>query len=161
LRQLGGAFELSRSSSRGALALRYDNLSSYKAGVAITFANITLAFDYIGGSINGALAMRPTGGASTNAFLPGITYALGPLTLGALVGIVNTQGAAQLTGLTQRHEVEFAAGGAYRLAPGVQVVGEYMYTQRHQGGFDFNQNAFGTTRDARGQGLLAATVLTW
>ncbi len=81
--------------------------------------------------------------------------------MGALVGIVNTQGAAQLTGVSQRQEYEFATGGSYKLAPGVQLVAEYMYTHRHQGGFDFNQNAVGTTRDAKGQGLMFATVLTW
>jgi len=49
----------------------------------------------------------------------------------------------------------------YKLAPGVQLVGEYMYIQRHQGGFDFNQGAPGETRDAKGQGFMFATVLSW
>jgi Gram-negative porin len=149
------------SPTANVMSLRYDNLSFYKAGVAVTYANVTAAVDYIGGAVNGALSMRPTGGVPTNAVLPGLTYANGPLTLGAQVGIIDTQGAAQLTGLTQRHEFEVATGGSYRLAPGVQLVGEYMYTQRHQGGFDFAQNAVGTTRDAKGQGFTFATVLTW
>ncbi len=150
--------------------LRYDNLSFYKAGVAVTAMNTTLAADYIGGRVNGQLSMAPSGGVNTNAVVTGLTYANGPITLGAEVGIIDSQGDARLTGLTQRHEYEIAFGGAYKLAPGVQLVGEYMYTHRHQGGFDFATGTLGQTttgvvngrtNDAKGQGLVFATVLTW
>ena len=86
-------------------------------------------------------------------------------------GVVDSQGDARLTGISQRHEYEVAFGGTYKVAPGVQLVGEYMYTHRHQGGFDFATNAPGqpggaatagtTTRDAQGQGFVFSTVLTW
>ncbi len=157
------------SRTAAATSLRYDNLSFYKAGVAVTAANITIAADYIGGAVNGQLTMRPTGGVPTNAVMTGLTYAEGPITLGAQVGLIDTQGDARLTGISQRHESEISFGGAYKLAPGIQLVSEYVYTQRHQGGFDFHQNALGNagagpgtvTRDAKGQGVLFATVLTW
>jgi predicted porin len=155
----------------GVGTLRYDNLNFYKAGVAVTAANVTLSADYIGGAVNGALAMRPTGGAPTNAVLGGITYTTGPFTLGAQLGLIDTQGDARLTGISQRHEYEVAFGGTYKLAPGVQLVGEYLYTHRHQGGFDFATNTLGqpgssatagtSTRDAQGQGFAFSTVLTW
>ncbi len=150
--------------------LRYDNLSFYKAGAAITAMNLTLAADYIGGRVNGQLAMAPAGGVDTNAELIGLTYVNGPITLGAEVGIIDTQGDARLTGLTQRHEYEIGFGGAYKLAPGVQLVGEYQYIHRHQGGFDFATGTLGQTvggvvngrtNDAKSQGFLFATVLTW
>lgn len=144
--------------------LRFDALSFYKAGVAVTAANVTLAADYIGGAVNGQLNMRPTGGVAMNAVVTGLTYANGPLTLGAEVGVVNSQGDARLTGVSQRHEYEIAFGGSYKLAPGIQLVGEYMYMARHQGGYDFNQGNVGlggVTRDAKAQGALFATVLTW
>lgn len=144
--------------------LRYDNLNFYKAGVAVTAYNFTVAVDYIGGDVNNALNMKPAGGAKMNAELMGLTYANGPITLGADFGIIDSQGAAQLAGHSQRHEYELAAGGSYKLAPGVQLVGEYMYIHRYQGGWDFNQNApglNGTTRSAQGQGVLFSTVLTW
>jgi hypothetical protein len=157
-----------RSSSQ---TLRYDNLNFYQAGVAVTAANITLAASYIGGAINGQLSMRPTGGASMNAVVTGLTYVKGPITLGAAIGLIDSQGDARMAGVSQRHEYEVAFGGAYKLAPGVQVVGEYMYTHRHQGGFDFANNNLGTspanattgslTRDAQGQGFLFSTVLIW
>jgi len=140
------------------------DFKTYKAGVAITALNVTAAVDYIGGAVNGQLAERPTGGVSTNALDMGLTYAKGPVTLGATFGIIDSQGDARLTGLSQRHEYELAVGGTYRLAPGLQLVGEYQYAHRHQGGFDFNQGApglNGATRDAQYQGLTFATVLTW
>jgi hypothetical protein len=154
-----------------AQTLRYDNLNFYKAGVAVTAFNLTAAADYIGGAVNGQLAMRPTGGVNMNAVVTGLTYANGPIVLGAEVGLIDSQGDARLTGVSQRHEYEIAFGGNYKLAPGVQLVGEYMYTYRHQGGFDFANGTLGTprgaatagttTRDAQGQSFLFATVLTW
>ncbi len=69
--------------------------------------------------------------------------------LGAEVGLIDTQGDARLTGVSQRHEYEVAFGGNYKLAPGVQLVGEYMYTHRHQGGFDFATNTLGNARRDR------------
>ncbi len=151
-----------RAGGSSAATLRYDNLGFYQAGVAVTAANLTFAVSYIGGAVNGQLAMRPTGGVDENAIVTGLTYANGPITLGASVGVINSQGDARLTGVSQRREYEIAMGGNYKLAPGVNLVGEYMYTQRHQGGFDFAQGAINNgTRDAKGQGFLFATVLTW
>nr|WP_294501021.1 porin [uncultured Rhodopila sp.] len=144
--------------------LRYQNLGFYKAGTAVTFANVTLALDYIGGAVNGQLGMTTAGGANMNALLPGITYANGPLTAGAMFGDIWSQGAAQLTGYSQRHEYEFALGGAYKLAPGVQLVGEYQYAYRHQSGYNFatgGLGAEGATVDAQTQQVLFSTVLTW
>lgn len=145
-------------------ALRFDNLNFYKAGVAVTAANITLAADYIGGAINGQLNMRPTGGVAMNAIVTGATYANGPIVLAAEFGLIESQGDARLTGVSQRHEYEAAFGGSYKLAPGVQLVGEYMYMYRHQGGYDFNQvnlGVGGRTRDGQGQTGIFGTVLTW
>jgi len=44
------------------------------------------------------------------------------------------------------------------------LVGEYQYTHRHQGGFDFATGTVDTslrTVDAQSQGVTFATVLTW
>jgi predicted porin len=152
------------SPSASLTSLRYDNLSFYKAGVAVTAFNVTAAVDYIGGAVNGQLALRPTGGVPTNAVMSGLTYAKGPTTLAVTFGVIDTQGDARLTGVSQRHEYEFAFGGSYKLAPGIQLVGEYQYAHRHQGGFDFSQGApglNGRTRDAQFQGVTFATALSW
>src|SRR3954452_2021410 len=106
----------------------------------------------------------PSGGVNENAVVTGLTYANGPITLGLEYGVIESQGDARLTGVSQRHEYEIAFGGAYKLAPGVQLAAEYQYAYRHQGGFDFNTGTLGTagrTRDAQGQGFVVSTVLTW
>ena len=151
--------------------LRYDNLSFYQGGIAVTAANLTAAVSYIGGAYNNQMAMRPTGGAPESSFLYGLTYANGPITAGVDAGVINDQGANNLVHVSQRHQLELGFGGAYRLAPGIQLVAEYQYVERHQGGFDYNTGTLGTsspsgvpgssTRDAHGQGFLFATVVTW
>src|SRR4051812_29991263 len=134
--------------------------------------NFTAAADFIGGAVNGQLAMRPQGGAPMNAVVTGLTYANGPISAGLQLGIANSQGAVQLTNISQRHEVGAVIGGSYRLAPGLQLVAEYQYAFRHQGGFNFAVNSVGsnplkgrtdasTTRNSQGQGVTFATVLSW
>jgi hypothetical protein len=153
---------LAPGATAGAQFERYDSLSFYKAGVAVTAFNVTAAADYIGGRVNGQLALDPTGGAPTNAVVTGLTYANGPITAGAEIGLIDTQGDARLVGVSQRHEYEIAFGGAYKLAPGIQLVSEYMYMHRHQGDYDFaNATIDGRTVDSKGQGVLFSTVLTW
>jgi hypothetical protein len=145
---------------------RYDNLSFAEAAAYATFTSgigdITASFDWIGGALNGQLSMRPTGGASEEAEVAGVMYKNGPLTLGAEMGLVNSQGSNNLVGISQRREYEVAFGGNYNVAPGLFLVGEYMYMHRHQGSFDFATNSTTTgTRDAQGQGLLFSTVVVW
>jgi hypothetical protein len=145
-----------------ATALHYDALNFGEAGIAITAMNTTIAFEYIGGRDNSQLALTPSGGAPMSSFVAGITYANGPLIVGALAEVVNSQGDARLVGISQRHELGLAFGGNYKIAPGLQWVTEYQYEQRHQGGFNFASNSISTaTVDARGQGILTGLTLTW
>lgn len=174
----GGAVSFARNGAGTA----YDNLSFIQAAsyVALTtgVGKFTLSGDYIGGALNnsGQLAMRPTGGASENAELVGLLYNNGPITLEAEAGLIVSQGAPQLTAVSQRREMEAAFGGNYNLAPGLYLVGEYMYCFRHQAGFDFIGNGLGAgssgavgtsawkagaTRDAHGQGVMFSTVVNW
>jgi hypothetical protein len=84
--------------------------------------------------------------------------------MGATVGLINSQGSANLNGISQRHQFEVALGGNYKLAPGVNLVVEYNYYQTHQGDFNFATNAVGgggAYNDVHGQTLFASTVLTW
>lgn len=144
--------------------VHYQNLGFYQAGAALTAFGTTAAISYIGGHVNGQLALDPVGGVNTNAWIAGLTYVNGPITVGGNFGIVDTQGAVQLTGTSQRREVVGAFGGNYKVAPGVNLVLEYDYITRHQGGYDFNAGALGTnglTADAKAQGVMFSTVLTW
>jgi predicted porin len=154
-----------------AQALRYRNLNFYEVGAAVTAFNFTAAADFVGGQMNNQLGMVPKGGAPMSGLVTGLTYANGPWVFGAETGIITQQGAAQLAGISQQHDFEVAFGGNYKVAPGVQLVGEYMYVYRHQGEFDFSNGTVGgiinpatgarLTRDVHGQTFTFATVLTW
>src|SRR6202008_4549272 len=110
--------------------LRYRDLGFYQAGVAVTASNFTFAFDYIGGQINGQLALNPEGGVPMSAWVAGVTYLNGPVTLGLMYEDINSQGDARLAGYSQRREQGLAFGGNYKLAPGLQMVAEYQYEYR-------------------------------
>jgi len=83
------------------LGNQYDNLSFVEAATYWTLdtgvGKVTAAFDWIGGALNGQLAMRPVGGAPESAIVTGLLYKNGPITLGAETAWVWSQGAQQLT----------------------------------------------------------------
>ena len=144
--------------------MRYNDMGFFQGGVAVTVANFTFAADYMGGQVDGQLSLNPSGGVAMNAYVTGVTYANGPWIVGAMFEAVDSQGDARLVGISQRHEIGTAFGGNYKLAPGMQLVAEYQYEQRHQGGFDFSQNTLGVngrTVDGKGQGVILGAVVTW
>jgi hypothetical protein len=151
--------------SASANALHYDPLSFYQGGLAVTSFGMTASLAYIGGRVNNQLALTPTGGAPTSATVFGLTYLNGPWTAGFATGLIDTQGSANLVGISQRHQFETALGGNYKLAPGAQLVLEYSYYQTHQGGYNFATNSATTStgayNDVKGQALLFSTMLTW
>ena len=159
---------------------RFDNMNFLAAAAYVAFetgfGQLTPAIDYVGGAVNGQLAMRPSGGVPENAILAGLTYTNGPITVGLQTGVVESQGSNSLTAISQRHEFELAFGGNYNVAPGLYLVAEYQYEQRHQGGFDFLTGANGAgatgvpgtaswkagkTQDVHGQAFLFSTIVTW
>jgi hypothetical protein len=144
--------------------MRYNDIGFYQTGVAVTVSNFTFAVDYMGGNVDGQLSLNPSGGVMMNAYVAGVTYANGPWILGAMFESIDSQGDARLVGVSQRHEIGAAFGGNYKLGPGMQLVAEYQYEYRHQGGFDFSQGTLGVngrTVDAKGQGLLLGAVVSW
>ena len=141
---------------------KFDGLNEFNGGIALTYAGFTVNGDFTTGRTNGSNALAPTGGARTDAELAAISYANGPWSVGAIMGIVDSQGSASLVKITQRHEFAFAVGGNYKLAPGLNLALEYQYLQKHQGGFDFAANAVGNlNNDIRVQGLTLATIVNW
>jgi hypothetical protein len=144
-------------------ALRYDPISFYQGGLAVTTAGLTAAITYQGGRVNNQLALDATGAAPMDATVFGLTYLNGPWTLGSAFGLINSQGSANLNGISQRHQAEAALGGNYKIAPGVQLVVEYDYYQTHQGDFNFMTNGVGSAayNNIKGQALFFSTVMTW
>lgn len=144
---------------------RYDGLSFGNAGIAVTYAGLTVGGNWIGGAVNGQAALRPTGGVGTQGWLVGALYKKGPLSVGASFESVDSQGAVQLTGISQRHEIGVDAGISYTIAPGLVGWVEYIYQQRHQGGFNFASGSAtsspGAFNDVRSQGLELGTSVFW
>ncbi len=158
----------------GAGNIRYDGQNFFNGGIAVTYAGFTINGDFTFGRLNGSNALDPTGGVPMHAELVGASYAIGQFSVGAVVGIVDSQGSANLVGVSQRHETAFAVGGAYRIAPGINLCLEYQYVQKHQGDFNFNTNVAGPPasgaaagiggtagNDIHGQGLTLATIVNW
>ena len=144
----------------------YDPLSWYEFAVysklATGVGTFTASADYVGGAISsGSLTPRPVGGVAESGFLPGLMYQNGPLTLGLDGFFLTSQGSASLVGISQRQEDGLAVGGNFNLAPGLYLVAEYEYANRHQGNYDFTTNAVGTTVDARSNIYYLGMVMTW
>ena len=102
-------------------------------GLAATYLGVTANVDVTHGRTNGSNALDPTGGAPEAAQLFGLSYAYGLWSVGADTVIEDSQGSAELTHTSQRHQFALAVGGAYRIAPGINLCLEYTYEQQHQG----------------------------
>jgi predicted porin len=129
----------------------------------ITYLGITLNADTTLGRTNGSNALDPSGGAPMAAELVGLSYAFGPFSIGADAAVIDSQGSAELVHTSQRHEFAFAVGGAYKIAPGINLALEYQYEQKHQGAYNFNTGASGVAsgNNIHGQGLTLATIVNW
>lgn len=147
---------------------RYDDLNFILLAGSLAYTSpvgvFAIGATYITGDINGQLIMKPSGGAKEDQIVGGVQYRNGPLSLGVQVNKTMSQGSVNLVGISQRNEFAIAAGGNYVIAPGVSIFAEYVYAQRHQGGFNFvtGASAAGTaTRDGKGQALVLGTAIGW
>ena len=157
----------------GAGALKYDGQRFFNGGLAATYMGFTINADVTHGRLNGSNALDPTGGVPMQAELGSISYAVGPFSVGVLGGIEDSQGTAQLVGISQRHEVALAVGGAYRIAPGINLCLEYQYVQKHQGDVNLSSGNIGPAtaatigasgsagNDIHLNGLTFATIVNW
>jgi hypothetical protein len=141
------------------------------AGLALTFAGFTVGGHVIGGNMNGQVALQPVGGAHAIAWLGGVQYAIGPLTVGASYYNYQSQGSAglatganggSLLGVTQRSEGGPHIGGTWSIAPGLVAYAEYGYFYRRQGDFNFVTGAVGTANNSvNGQVFILGTRVAW
>ena len=144
-------------------SIRYDGQSFFNGGVAGTFMGFTANVDVTAGKENGSNALLSSGGAPMMAELGAVSYANGPFSVGVIGAIIDSQGSVEMTNTSQRHEFAVAVGGAYKIAPGINLALEYQYEQKHQGAFNFNTSANGvpTGNNIHVQGLTFATIVNW
>jgi hypothetical protein len=121
----------------GTAAATYNGLSLGQGGAAISVGPVQFGGAIIGGAVNGIGALQPKGGVHAVGWLGGIQYSSGPFTIGTSYFVYDSQGAPGLVGISQRHEVGYAAGMTYGIAPGLVLWVSYLYGTRHQGDYNF------------------------
>jgi hypothetical protein len=150
----------------------YEGLNLGSGGAAVTFAGFTLSANAIGGRVNEQGAPVPQNGAPELAFILGLKYVAGPLTLDIQAEEAWDQGNVVLTGVSQRRARAITFGGIYNVAPGFQVFAEYLWEDRSQGFNNFVTGATGTTaasiaggslqnNNFRNQGFLIGNVINF
>jgi hypothetical protein len=129
----------------------------------VTIHGVTAGAAWQGGQYNGIVATSPKQAVGANAYLVGIQYVTGPFTVGAAYYGFDSQGAVALTGVSQRHENAFGAGGQWQITPGLQAYWEYIYGTRHQGDFNFVTQTAGSKafNNTLSQALLIGFEVGW
>ena len=141
----------------------YDNLSFGSGGIAATYAGFTVGGNFIGGRLNGQLALAPQGGAPLVGELVGAKYVTGPWTIGIVAEHNDQQGTVAMTGLTQKRVRAIDTGVSYVVAPGMTVWAEYMWQDQYQGGVNQITGAIGSNanNEIRSQGFLLGDVVNF
>jgi predicted porin len=146
---------------------KYNPLSVFQGGVAMTIAGLTIGGLVNSGAMNnnGQGTPQPVGGVSQTAFVIGGQYSIGDFTAGIAYEQADSQGSANLVGVSQRHEWGINPGIDYKIAPGLQVFAEYWYGQRHQSQFNFATGSAtagtGAYNDVRSQVFLVGSAVYW
>jgi len=138
---------------------QFNGLNFGDGGMVLTYGGLTVGGHVMAGDFNGVLALQPKGGVAANAWLLGAQYAAGPLTAGASYYVYQSQGSPLTVGIAQRVERGLALGATYNLAPGLQLIGSYLYGTRHQGDFNFATGAVGPANNNVQSELLSAALL--
>jgi len=144
---------------------KYKPLSFFQGGVAVTVAGLTFGGLVNTGALNnnGQGSPEPNGGVSQTAFIIGFQYNIGAFSAGLAYEQADSQGSANLVGISQRHEWGINPGVNYLVAPGLKVFAEYFYGQRHQGDFNFATGSAGSSayNDVKGQAFLVGSRVYW
>ncbi|MCW3473782.1 porin [Limobrevibacterium gyesilva] len=139
---------------------KMDGLNVGDIGMTVTYAGLTIGGTYQTGRFNGAYAAVPAAKKDGNVWLAGVTYQIGPYTVGANYYNYISAGSASVT--DGRVENGIAAGAIYTLAPGVNLYASYVYGDRRQNNFNFVTGAPGAAFNrTHGQAFALGTALNW
>jgi hypothetical protein len=132
-------------------------------GAAVTIAGFKLGGASQGGKYNDIMASAPNGAPPAEAYLVGFAYTYGPYSIGGSWYGFDTQGAPQLTGISQRHENAFGLDGNWQITPGLQAYSEYIYGTNHQGDFNFVTGSAGSPahNNAISQAFVVGLLVGW
>jgi predicted porin len=138
----------------------------YTLGAQATAFGVLLGGHYSFGDLNGGggpLLRTGTGTGSNrvvsdatfNQWFVGASYTVGDFIFGANFAYLTSAGlqtqgtgaAAGIAGRSDRTEKAFGIGMSYTVAPGLQIIAEYVYFEREETGFDFRTAAAGTANN--------------
>jgi len=119
----------------------FRNLAVGFGGATVTYAGFQVGGSVIGGQYNGQMATLPSNGVDSFAWMIGGEYDMGPLQVGVDWFTWKYQGYWTLPG--RQTDAGLQVGFTYNLAPGLNLLGEYLYGQRYRGNFDFSEGAPG------------------
>jgi hypothetical protein len=151
----------------GAIApvARFNGLGAEMGGLAVNFGGLRVGGSVLAGRMNNQMALLVTGGANMFAYLAGVQYTLGPMTVGASYLNVKSAGALAATGgplPSQRREGGINVGGTYIIAPGLLGWLSATYGQRYQGGYNFNTSSLGAdANNVRFEAIALGGMVRW
>jgi hypothetical protein len=108
----------------------FDNFELKDVGLALTTFGLTFGGNYLWGQFNGTGATKPDGQPNPYAWIGGAEYAIGPLLVGA--AYYQYQYPGTVGAVTQRRDSGVQLGFNYNLAPGIQVLGDYLWGNSRQ-----------------------------
>ena len=142
---------------------KFKNLSAGFVGAEFTFAGFSVGGAWQGGQYNETMALEPQNGSGAQAWSINAMWTGGPWTAGVTYYQFDDQGAVALSGFSQQHQDALGIGGNYQAAPGLQFYAEYIYGQKHQGGFNYITGTSGSpfNNDVHTQAFLVGTLIGW
>jgi outer membrane protein OmpU len=125
----------------------FDNFELKDVGLALTTYGLTVGGNYLWGQWNGTGAVKPDGQPNAAAWIGGAEYAIGPLLVGA--AYYRFQYAGTVGALTTRQDNAVQIGANYNIAPGLQVIAEYLWGQSRQNAVNAGGTAPSTVPGSR------------
>ena len=98
---MSGARPQAASAARTTAA--YNGFSVGDGGLALTYAGFTVGGNVLWGAFNGQVGLKPQGGVNAVAWVGGVQYAVGPLTIAATYMNYQSQGAAAMINKSQSY----------------------------------------------------------
>jgi hypothetical protein len=120
----------------------YKGLNVGDVGASIQYNKvISVGGNVMFGAFNNEWAMQPVGGSDALAYVVGVKYTMPqvPMTLGTYYFNYRSNGltTARPAGVGERTDQGLDVGAVYGMGPGVVLIAEYAWGQRHQAGYNF------------------------
>jgi predicted porin len=142
-------------------------MSAYTVGAQLAAYGFLVGGNYIWGDYNGGIAPMARRGSGVGAgtivddreasqITVGASYTIQALTVGANAYYVRNAG-SQTVG-AERKDRAWSVGANYTLAPGLQLVAEYLNIQRKENGFDFLAGSAGAANNKVGTDVFLTGV---